>query len=211
MAFASFRHTIATVVLGAGAISSVVFTTNVANAATVLFTDTPFGANAPSKPYSSGAISLTFTSQQGYATSSGNGLCLYAQSSDSTNRCNTLDSTLGAPGLLGWVKMTNTSVNPIVFSGGVVKQIMGTPGGVDIRATPTGASLGTIAASVSPFTIASPINLAPNQDLYFVGSGTNSSLRVEQFSVQEVPGPLAILGLSSTVVVARRLRKKTKN
>lgn len=210
MAFASFRHTLATVSLGVGAISSVVFTAGVANAASVLFTNPTYGANT-TKSYSSGTISLTFTSQQGYATSSANGLCLYAQSSDSTNRCNTLDTALGTPGLLGWVKMTNTSLNPIVFSGGVVRQIMGTPGGVDIRATPTGASLGTIAASVSPFTIASPINLAPNQDLYFVGSGTNSSLRVEQFSVQEVPGPLAVLGLSSTVVFARRLRKKTKN
>jgi hypothetical protein len=210
MAFASFRHTIASVSLGVSAISSIVFTANVANAASVLFTNTPYGANT-TKSYSSGAISLTFTSQQGYATSSVNGLCLYAQSSDTTNRCNNLDTLRGATGLLGWVKMTNTSINPIVFSGGVVKQIMGTPGGVDIRATPTGASLGTIAASVSPFTIASPINLAPNQDLYFVGSGTNSSLRVEQFSVQEVPGPLAVLGLSSTVVFARRLRKKIKN
>jgi len=171
---------------------------------------------APTRPFSSGDFTLTFSpssnSPQNYVTSSANGICLFANTTDpdtaNPNRCNVLDAEIGT-GNLNFV--TLTANRSIFLTGGNIKQITGSPGNVDLSYTFGGPSLGTINASIGNFTFNSPITLSQGQEIIFSGSGIDSALRVSSFTVEDVPGPLPILGAAAAFGYSRKLRRKTNN
>lgn len=166
---------------------------------------------APTRTFSSGGVNLSFAPSSSSAmtnvASSANGLCLFAYSSDNTARCGVTGS-VGAPSIYNFIEFTSNA--PLFFTGGNVKQILGTVNATDVKFDINGSSLAVIPGSTGDFTFASPVTIQAGQTVVLSGSGNhNSSIRVQSFNFEEVPGPLPLLGAGAAFAWSRRLRNKT--
>jgi len=203
--------TFSSMVFGGIAVSSVLMSTAPSIASTIVsFTDST--GTDTTRSFSSGDFTLTFSpssdSPQNYVTSSGNGICLFANTTapDTTNRCNVLDPQIGT-GNLNFVSLTAN--RSIFLTGGSIVQITGSPGNINLSNTIGGPSLGSINAVTGNFTFNSPVTLNQGQEIIFSGSGTNSALRLQSLTIEDVPGPLPLLGAAAAFGYSRRLRRKT--
>ena len=177
-----------------------------------------------------GPIQLTATvtaqSNQNYLTNSqANGLCVFAQSSDSTNRCANL---VGLPPLIP-VPANNLYNNigiksniKVMYTGLTVGQVKNdgnldpTPPGTGILDLRRGSATGTILASINLQTTETdifysftPFSLAADELLVFAASGQNASIRISDVHLSTpVPGPLPILGATAAFGWTRRLRRR---
>jgi hypothetical protein len=157
-------------------------------------------------------LSITFrpssASPQAHVASSATGLCLYANSADSTGRCG-VNGTAASPSTYNFVQMT-TSRN-IYFTGGFLQQAQGASNPIGISYSTSGPIIASTSnTSGSSFSF-SPLLVTPTQPVFFVGSGSNTSTRFGSFTFEEVPGPLPILGIAVAFRASRRIRKMLKS
>jgi hypothetical protein len=171
---------------------------------------------ATTRSFSSGPLTINFNytpsgtpmpspvNTQNYVTSSlATGYCVFANQSDTLNRCN----TTGSGQTLNFTRMS-TNLRAYL-TGGNISQIFGSPGPISIYSSLNGPSLATISSAVGDFSLASPIFLAANQSIYFGSSGTDASIRLANLRFEEpVPAPTAILGAGAAFGWSRRLRKR---
>lgn len=191
--------------LGASA-NAADFSVNLSNQTGQSVTPRSFTNGPVTLSFAPSSLSLQNSGAGPYVASSGQGLCLYAQSSDSTPRCGVNGTT--NPGPYNFIQMTSNV--PIALTGGSVGNRQGTNGPVFASYSLGGPSLGTIPDLLGPFNFSAPIALAAGQSLYFTGAGTNSSIRVGSFNVStvEVPGPIPLLGAATAFGWSRRIRKR---
>ena len=171
---------------------------------------------APTRSFSSGPLDINFNytpsgtpmpspvNTQNYVTSSiATGYCVFANQSDTLNRCN----TTGSGQTLNFTRM---SINLRAYlTGGKISQVFGSPGPISIYSSLNGPSLATISSAVGDFSLTSPIFLAANQSIYFGSSGTDASIRLANLRFEEpVPAPTAILGAGAAFGWSRRLRNR---
>ena len=124
-----------------------------------------------------------------FSSSMATGYCVFANQSDTLNRCN----TTGSGQTLNFTRMSTNL--PAYLTGGKISQIFGSPGPISIYSSLNGPSLATISSAVGDFSLTSPIFLAANQSIYFGSSGTDASIRLANLRFEEpVPAPTAILG-----------------
>jgi hypothetical protein len=194
------------VIIG-GVIAFAAILPNEANAFSINLTDQV--GDAPSRSFSNGSFTITFkpssSSPQAFVSSSGNGLCLYANSTNATSRCHISGTT--PPNTYNLTQMTSNQ--SIYLTGGSVRQITGTASSISISSLIGGPSLATIPNTTGNFNFAR-ILVSNSRPLYFMGSGTDTATRIESFSFDEVPGPLPVLGAAAAFGWSRRLRRKLK-
>ena len=171
---------------------------------------------APTRSFSSGPLAINFNytpsgtpmpspvNTQNYVTSSmATGYCVFANQSDTLNRCN----TTGSGQTLNFTRMS-TNLRAYL-TGGKISQVFGSPGPISIYSSLNGPSLATISSAVGDFSLTSPIFLAANQSIYFGSSGTDASIRLANLRFEEpVPAPTAILGAGAAFGWSRRLRNR---
>lgn len=171
---------------------------------------------AATRSFSSGPLDINFNytpsgtpmpspvNTQNYVTSSmATGYCVFANQSDTLNRCN----TTGSGQTLNFTRMS-TNLRAYL-TGGKISQVLGSPGSISIYSSLNGPSLATISSAVGDFSLTSPIFLAANQSIYFGSSGTDASIRLANLRFEEpVPAPTAILGAGAAFGWSRRLRNR---
>ena len=172
-----------------------------------------------------GPVQLTATvtaqSNQNYLTNSiAQGLCVFAQSSDATNRCATRTNPAPAGNLYNNVGIkSNVEVIYTAITVGQVKNdgfINPNPPGTGVLSLRRGSATGTILASINlqmtendiTYSFA-PFSLATDELLVFEASGSNASIRIADVRLSHrVPGPLPILGAGAAFGWTRRLRRR---
>jgi len=169
---------------------------------------------APTRSFSSGSVQLDFQpsadSPMTEVASSGQGLCLFASSSDGITRCGVGSSSEEEPAFYNLLEFTSNT--PLFFTGGNVQQVFGTIFPTEVRFDINGITLATIPNSTGGFTFTTPVEIEAGQSIFLVGDGTlNSSIRVSSFTFEEVPGPLPLFGAAAAFGWSRKLRKKALN
>lgn len=173
----------------------------------------------------SGPVQLTATvtaqSNQNYLTNSlSQGLCVFAQSSDSTNRCATRTPPPPTNNLYNNVGIKSNI--PVLYTGVTVGQVFvdgfinPNPPGTGTLNLRRGSATGTILAALNLIATSSdtlytftPFSLAAEELLVFQASGSNASIRIADLRLSTpVPGPLPILGAAAAFGWTRRLRRR---
>ena len=177
-----------------------------------------------SSTFTGGSFQLTATgvnAPQNYVTaSSSNGLCLFANSTDSTNRCGLLSQS---PVPINYNKVGISSNKDLFYTGFNISQVLI---GSFISPTPpvTGelkvwrgqANSGTLLQTIdlastsigSTVNFTSPFLFSAGENLVFQASGSNASIRLGSLTVEDVPGPLPLLGATAAFAWSRKLRRR---
>jgi len=177
-----------------------------------------------------GPVQLTATvtaqSNQNYLTNSqSQGLCIFAQSSDTTNRCATRTAPAPTNNLYNNVGIkSNTEViytgltvgHVFIGSTGSTGFLNPNPPGTGTLELRRGSATGTILAAINLQITSNdilynfaPFSLAKDELLVFAASGSNASIRIADLRLSTpVPGPLPILGAAAAFGWTRRLRRR---
>jgi len=212
----SFKKGLFLVAAGA---SASLFSALPAQALVFDFTGVSTAGGSPSKSYTQGGVTLTFTPSAGsgmtHVAQSLQGLCLYANADYAVPRCG-VPETPTSSGTYDLIKMT-TNV-PIKLSAFNIKQLLtasgGSLGNILVKdAYSGGTTLSVIDTTATGDNVFSPdITLAGGSSIYFDGSGTLGSVRFESFTVDAVPtpGPLPLAGGVIAFGWGRKIRNRIK-
>lgn len=183
----------------------------------------------PTLTFNNGSIQFTvapINATQNYVTaSSAQGLCLFANSTDTTNRCglfgqspplsnyNNVGITPNVPGLFTGFNISQVLFGSSTSSGFINPNPPGTGQLLVRRGSETGPLLETIElANIVPNTTVnfqSPLQFNAGEYLVFQASGSNASIRLSSLNFTEVPGPLPLLGAGAAFGWSRRIRRRT--
>jgi hypothetical protein len=177
-----------------------------ANFTAGIFTLTASGVNAP-QPY--------------VTASSTTGLCLFANTSDLVNRCGLLSEQ---PQPINYNKVGISSNRSIFYSGFNISQVLvdgfidpNPPGTGELKVWRGQANSGTLLETINlastpigtTVNFSSPFLFNAGENIVFQASGSNSSIRLGSLTVEDVPGPIPLLGASAAFVWSRKLRRKS--
>lgn len=204
----------------ATAIFAVVATSSAASAATI-FTfpntnESPNPLTQTSLSFTSGGISLTIDNpvggpfpSTGGVSSTSQGLCVYAINGGSQTRCGYASSPADSTTKLTGLSLTFSSdINLKSFN---VSQFVNLSSGSLQFGTSPAINFTAIGNQSLPdiFVEANtPINLISSGTLS--GSNVSGVYRLSTLTVEQVPGPLPLLGGAAAFAYSRRLRKKIK-
>jgi hypothetical protein len=172
------------------------------------------GTSVGSRSFTEGDLTVTFgpslSSPQIVTASSAQGLCLFANSSDGTIRCG-VSGTSEQPSEYNFLQLTSN--RDIFLTGGSVNQILTALGGnsnsISITSSIGGSELASVPNTLGAFST-TPLFVSASQPLFFTGEGLNTATRLNNFTFEEVPGPLPVLGAAAAFGASRRIRKKIK-
>ena len=174
----------------------------------------------PSMPSGLSLTAAPDMSTQGYVQATGNGLCIFANSTDGVNRCGLLNQS---PAVSNYDNIGIAPDVSTVYTGFSISQVLNDgfldpnpPGTGQIfvrRGSPTGTLLETFdiasltIGGLTPFS--SPLSFAAGEKIFFQASGSNGSIRLGK--LEAVPGPLPLLGAGAALGWSRRLRFRTRS
>jgi hypothetical protein len=194
----------------ASAASIVTFAPSPAQATIVVDLTGQLGTSVGPRSFTEGDLTVTFgtssSSPQTVTASSAQGLCLFANSSDGTPRCG-IAGTSEQPSEYNFLQLISN--RDIFLTGGFVNQINNIAGsnGISITSFIGGPDLAIIPNALGSFTTTS-LFVSASQPLFFTGDGLNTATRLSNFTFEEVPGPLPVLGAAAAFGASRRIRKK---
>jgi hypothetical protein len=221
MAFDS-KTTFTAAIKGALAVGAVVFSASAGSAAVVttfsLTNSSP--VNVPTANYieSSNGITLTVNNAQGTdlptaggITGNTSGICAFIQNStgDGNRRCGYIEGVAGTS--------TSSVLNSVDFSfnKNIFLRNFNVSGLNDVSSATLNfgsQSFTVTSAGIQNFTgdflvnANTPIQLTTNSVSF--NSGSSGAVRISNLNVEEVPGPLPLLGAASAFVYSRKLRQK---
>lgn len=180
-----------------------------------------------SATFTGGTFQLTavrVNSPQNYVTASEKtGLCLFANSSNDVNRCGMLSEEVRP---LNYNKVGLSSNKDLVYTGFNISQILiegfinpNPPGTGELKVWRNQANVGTLLETINLATISvgstvnflAPFRFGAGERIVFQASGVNSSIRLGSVTVEDVPGPLPVLGVGAAFAFSRKLRRRCNN